>query len=52
MLKAACGSAGINQQHALSLPSLFPNHAWLANFKWQSYLGAAWLLTYLTSSTS
>ena len=51
MLKSACGSAGISQQPAFSLPSL-SNHSWLANFKWQSYLGAAWLLTYLTYSTS
>lgn len=51
MLKGAHGNGGRHEQPALLPPSLFPSHAWPANFKWQSYLGATWSLTYLTSST-
>lgn len=51
MLKATCGSGGISNLPALSPASLSPS-AWLANFKWHSYLGATWSLNYLTSFTS
>lgn len=52
MLKATCGSGDISNLPALSPSSLFPNRAWLANFKWHRYLGATWSLNYLTSFPS